>query len=65
MKFPEEIVEVLEAFDLTQSYRDAAELAGCFPSTVARYVALREQGGLRVRPLQRARLSLATKKGPP
>lgn len=56
MKFAEGIVDVLEAFDLTKSYRDAAELAGCSPSTVARYVALREQGGLRVRPLQRSRL---------
>ena len=38
-------MEVLEAFDLTGSYRDAAELAGCSHHTVARYVAAREAGG--------------------
>ena len=32
-------MEILEGFDLTASYRDAAELAGCSPNTVARYVA--------------------------
>ena len=40
-----EIMEVLEAFDLTGSYRDAATLAGCSHHTVARYVAAREAGG--------------------
>jgi DNA-binding Lrp family transcriptional regulator len=44
MKFDEEIMEILEAFDLTKSYRDAAELANCSPSTVARYVEARSQG---------------------
>lgn len=38
-------MEVLEAFDLTGSYRDAAELAGCSHHTVARYVAARAAGG--------------------
>jgi transposase len=38
-------MEVLEAFDLTRSLRDAAELAGCSHHTVARYVAAREAGG--------------------
>jgi len=38
-------MEVLEAFDLTGSYRDAAALAGCSHHTVARYVAAREAGG--------------------
>ena len=38
-------MEVLEAFDLTGSYRDAATLAGCSHHTVARYVAARETGG--------------------
>ncbi len=38
-------MEVLEAFDLTGSYRDAATLAGCSHHTVARYVAAREAGG--------------------
>ena len=38
-------MEVLEAFDLTGSLRDAARLAGCSHHTVARYVAAREAGG--------------------
>jgi hypothetical protein len=56
VKFAEEIMEVLGAFDLTESYRDAAELTGCSPTAVARYVELRERSELRLRPLQRARL---------
>ena len=39
-------MEILEAFDLTGSLRDAAELAGCSHHTVGRYVAAREAGGL-------------------
>lgn len=38
-------MEILEAFDLTGSLRDAAALAGCSHHTVARYVAAREAGG--------------------
>jgi hypothetical protein len=38
-------MEILAAFDLTGSFRDAAELAGCSHHTVARYVAAREAGG--------------------
>src|SRR5918911_3151949 len=37
-------MEILEAFDLTGSYRAAAELAGVDHHTVAHYVALREAG---------------------
>ena len=37
-------MEILEAYDLTGSLRDAAELAGCSHHTVARYVAARERG---------------------
>ncbi len=37
-------MEILEAYDLTGSYRAAAELAGCDHHTVARYVKLREKG---------------------
>jgi hypothetical protein len=37
-------MEILEAYDLTGSYRAAAKLAGCDHHTVARYVALREEG---------------------
>ena len=44
MKRGREIMEILEAYDLTGSYRAAAELAGCDHHTVARYVKLREAG---------------------
>jgi transposase len=37
-------MEILEAYDLTGSYRAAAELAGCDHHTVARYVRMREVG---------------------
>ena len=47
MKSAEEIMEILEAYDLTGSLRDAAELAGCSHHTVAQYVAARERGELR------------------
>jgi transposase len=52
-----EIVDILEAYDLTGSYR-AAELAGCDHHTVARYVKSRETGESpenrthRVRPIE-------------
>ncbi len=37
-------MNILEAYGLTGSLRDAAELAGCSHHTVARYVAERERG---------------------
>jgi len=46
-------MEILEAFDLTGSYRDAAELAGCSAHTVAGYVQRREEGRLSSSPLRR------------
>jgi len=46
VKSAEEIMEILEGFDLTGSYRDAGELTGCSPNTVARYVAARGTGTL-------------------
>jgi transposase len=46
LKSAEEIMEMLEAFDLTGSLRDAAELAGCSHHTVARYVEVRDAGGV-------------------
>ena len=46
MKSAEEIMEILEAYDLTGSLRDAAELAGCSHHTVASLVAARERGEL-------------------
>jgi transposase len=54
VKSAEEIMEILEAFDLTRSYRDAAELAGCDHHTVARYVAARKAGRLTADPATRA-----------
>ncbi len=45
-RYTGDIIEILEAFDLTGSLRDAARLAGCSPMTVARYVRLRETGRL-------------------
>ena len=56
MKSDEEIMEILEAFDLTGSYRDTAELAGCSPHTVAHYVRARDEGRLSTAPAQRAQL---------
>ena len=50
MKSAEEIMDILEAFDLTGSLRDAAELAGCSHHTVGRYVAAREAGASSDRP---------------
>jgi hypothetical protein len=46
VKSREEIMEILEAFDLTGSLRDAGELAGCSHHTVAAYVAKRDAGEL-------------------
>jgi len=44
LKSAEEIMEILEAYDLTGSFRDAAELAGCSHHTVAAHVAARDAG---------------------
>jgi hypothetical protein len=46
VKSAEEIMNILEAYDLTGSLRDAGELAGCSHHTVARYVQAREEGRL-------------------
>jgi transposase len=56
VKSAEEIMNMLEAFDLTGSLRDAGELAGVSHHTVARYVAAREAGGLSERPAARSQL---------
>jgi hypothetical protein len=37
-------MEILEAYDLTVSFRDAAELVGCSHHTVAAHVAARDAG---------------------
>lgn len=54
MKTTEEIMEILAAYDLTGSYRDAAELAGGDHHTIARYVAARDAGQLTTRPARRS-----------
>ena len=57
MKSREEIMNMLEAFDLTGSFRDAGELAGVSHHTVAAYVARRDAGELAgVGPQRRARI---------
>jgi len=45
LKSAEEIMQILDAYDLTGSFRDAAELVGCSHHTVKRYVEAREAGG--------------------
>jgi hypothetical protein len=45
MKKPEEVMEILEAFDLTGSFRAAAALVGCDHKTVAYWVRMREETG--------------------
>ena len=44
MKSYEEIMEILEAFALTNSYRAAGELAGCSHHTVEHWVTMRDKG---------------------
>jgi len=44
VKSAEEIMNMLDAFDLTGSLRDAGELAGVSHHTVARYDAVRDRG---------------------
>jgi transposase len=45
LKSAEEIMNILDAYDLTGSYRDAGELAGCSHHTVKHYVDKREAAG--------------------
>jgi hypothetical protein len=40
----QEIMQILEWFDLTRSYRSAAQLAGCDAKTVPHYVDRRDTG---------------------
>jgi transposase len=58
LKSYEEIMEILEAFDLTGSLRAAGELAGCSHHTVEHYVTLRDEGRVAGadEPVQRSRL---------
>ena len=45
LKTPEEVMEILEAFDATGSLRAAAELAGCDHKTVGHWVRARDAAG--------------------
>jgi hypothetical protein len=56
VKSDEEIMEILEAYDLPGSYRKAAELAGCDPHTVRRNVQLRGHGVDPAEPAARIKL---------
>jgi hypothetical protein len=46
VKSAEEIMNILEAYDPTGSFRDAGELASCSHHTVTRYVRARDEGHL-------------------
>jgi transposase len=55
-KSDREIMEILEAFDLTRCAHSAAVLAGCDPKTVAGYVVRRDQGRDPVASIRRPRV---------
>lgn len=55
-KTNQEIMEILEAFDLTRSCRAAAELTGVDHNTVAQYVQRRDAGYDPYRRVRRPRL---------
>jgi hypothetical protein len=56
LKSAEEIMKILDSYDLTGSFRAAGELAGCSHHTVAEHVARREAGGVSERPATRPML---------
>jgi hypothetical protein len=58
VKRAEEVMEILEAFDLVGTLRGAAELVGCDHKTVARYVEERERAGGGFAPGRRTRPSV-------
>jgi hypothetical protein len=45
VKKPEAVMEILEAYDLTGSFRAAAGLVGCDHKTVAYWVRQRDEAG--------------------
>ncbi len=51
-----QLMEILEAFDLTQCAHAAAKLTGVDPKTVARYVAIRDAGGNPFEPAPRSKI---------
>ena len=55
-KSSREIMEILEAYDLTGCAWSAAELAGCDAKTIARYVQVRDRGGDPYASVRRPRL---------
>lgn len=57
MKSDGEIMEILAAYDLTGSFRAAAELTGCSHHTVARQVAARDAGKPIAEPVYRGRVT--------
>ncbi len=60
MKSDGEIMEILEAYDLTQSFRAAAVLAGCSHHTVAKHVAARNEGKQMGEPVARENVPMNT-----
>ncbi|MEO3798345.1 IS21 family transposase [Nonomuraea sp. B10E15] len=52
-KSDRELMEIFAAYDLTKCTWSAAQLAGCHPKTVQRYVAMREAGGIAPPPTSR------------
>ena len=57
MKSDGEIMEILEAYDLTNSLRAAAQLTGCSHHTVAKHVAARATGKPVAEPVARERVT--------
>ena len=57
MKLDGEVMEILEAYDLTGSLRTTAELTGCSHHTVARHVAARDAGKPIAGPAYRGRVT--------
>jgi molybdenum-dependent DNA-binding transcriptional regulator ModE len=64
LKSSEEVMEILEAFDLTGTLRGAAQLAGCDHKTVAQWVRARDEagGGLAVATRPRPRVDAFAEK---
>ena len=56
-KSDREVTEILAAFDATECMHSAAELAGCDPKTVRRYVEARNAGAPTAGPARRRRLT--------
>jgi transposase len=56
MKHAEEIMQILEAFDLTHSFRDAGELVGADHKTIAHWVSRRDAGCLSPTSAPRSRI---------